>query len=212
MAQTNNYNYYEMLELDATAAQHEVTTAFDRAKATYSGDNPAIYTVFSEVEARELLRMIEEAYAVLGNKTLRALYDQRLFGSHATGDELSYEALLAASRMQNLENHIEEAAIPAVNQQKLNELLETTQDWSGEKLREVRELKCLTLEKVHQITKINSFYVNAIEEMNPNNLPARVFIRGYVVQIAKTLGLDTQGVVNSYLSLLRDRAPLARKA
>ncbi|HWU41912.1 MAG TPA: hypothetical protein VN132_00700, partial [Bdellovibrio sp.] len=65
------YNYYELLELKADAPQHEVTTAYDRARHTYSGDNPAIYTIFSEHEAREFLVMIDEAYQILGNKILR---------------------------------------------------------------------------------------------------------------------------------------------
>ena len=55
---TNRYNYYEILEVGSNAAQHEVTTAYERARTTYSGDNPAIYTIFSENEARELLTLI----------------------------------------------------------------------------------------------------------------------------------------------------------
>ncbi|HRO66461.1 MAG TPA: DnaJ domain-containing protein, partial [Pseudobdellovibrionaceae bacterium] len=87
------YNYYEILELPANAAQHEITTAYERARTTYSGENPAIYTIFSEPEARELLTIIEEAYSVLGNKTLRNIYDQRLFAGQTGAQELSYQSL-----------------------------------------------------------------------------------------------------------------------
>ena len=66
MATLHGTNYYEILELSTNAAQHEITTAYDRARKTYSGDNPAIYTIFSEKEARDLLKLIDEAYAVLG--------------------------------------------------------------------------------------------------------------------------------------------------
>ncbi len=212
MTSHSRYSYYEILELDSTAAHSEITMAFDRAKATYSGDNPAIYTVFSEEEARELLKLIEEAYSVLGNKTLRALYDQKLFGSNASLDDLSYESLLAASRLQSLDNHVGNATIPLQNQEKVLDLIKATKEWSGAKLKEMRELKGLTLDRLHQITKINPYYIHAIEEMNTQNLPAKVFIRGYVLQISKTLGLEGGSVANSYLSLLGDRTPLARKA
>ena len=57
-------NYYEILELSTNAAQHEVTTAYERSRKTYSGDNPAIYTIFSQKEARDLLKLIDEAFAV----------------------------------------------------------------------------------------------------------------------------------------------------
>lgn len=93
-------NFYEILELNTNAAQHEITTAYDRAKTTYSGDNPAIYTIFSDHEARELLSMIEEAYSILGNKTLRNIYDQRLLGqSKINPEDLTYDSILNASRL-----------------------------------------------------------------------------------------------------------------
>src|SRR4051812_42886990 len=98
MMTVNRYNYYEILELSSNAAQHEVTTAYQRARTTYSGDNPAIYTIFSENEARELLTLIEEAYSVLGNKTLRSIYDQRLLSGKGQMNDLSYDSILDASR------------------------------------------------------------------------------------------------------------------
>src|SRR3712207_1159463 len=98
MMTVNRYNYYEILELSSNAAQHEVTTAYERARATYSGDNPAIYTIFSENEARELLTLIEEAYAVLGNKTLRSIYDQRLLSGKGQMSDLTYDSILSASK------------------------------------------------------------------------------------------------------------------
>ena len=35
--------------------------------------------------------------------------------------------------------------------------------------------------------------------MEPGNLPAVVFVRGYVVQIAKAMGLDDKKVADSYM-------------
>jgi len=48
-----NFNYYEVLEVKPESPQHEITTAYERARSTYSGDNPAIYTIFSDQEARK---------------------------------------------------------------------------------------------------------------------------------------------------------------
>ncbi|HEY1079737.1 MAG TPA: helix-turn-helix domain-containing protein, partial [Bdellovibrio sp.] len=45
----------------------------------------------------------------------------------------------------------------------------------------------------------NSYYVTAIENMDASNLPVIVFVRGYVVQIAKALGLDDKKVADSYM-------------
>ncbi len=98
MQETSRYNYYEVLELPVNAPQHEVTVAYDRARSTYSGENPAIYTIFSDKEARELLVVIEEAYQVLGNKILRNIYDQRLRNGQSSLNDLTYASVLEASK------------------------------------------------------------------------------------------------------------------
>jgi cytoskeletal protein RodZ len=43
--------------------------------------------------------------------------------------------------------------------------------------------------------------------MDLANLPAQVFIRGYVVQISKLLGLDEKRVADSYMKLLKETTP-----
>ena len=199
MMSTGRYNYYEILELKTNAPQHEVTTAYERAKATYTGDNPAIYTIFSQQEARELLGMIEEAYSVLGNKTLRGIYDQRLFGGQAMPQDLSYESILTASKTIFPESKAAEKK-PAhkVDDAFEKQIAEAT-EWDGALLRKVRDYKGVSIAKMSEITKVNTYYLQALEEMDPKGLPAPVFIRGYVVQVAKTLGLNEKLVADSYM-------------
>lgn len=199
-------NYYEILEIKANSPQHEVTTAFERARATYSGDNPAIYTIFTEQEARELLRMVQEAYDVLGNKSLRTLYDERLLGGNYRSEDLTYEALLLASK-QNLP---EPKKTPSKNfgykvDADFEKEILSNENWSGEFLKKVREYKGYSLDKMSEITKVTQFYLNALEQMNSANLPATVFIRGYVIQVARTLGLDDKKVADSYMKILKTK-------
>ncbi len=204
MITTNRYNYYEILEVGTNAAQHEVTTAYERAKLTYSGDNPAIYTIFSENEARELLTLIEEAFSVIGNKTLRGVYDQRLLGAKGpTKDiakDLTYEAILNASKAQ----FPEAKSLTAKPTFKPNEVFEheikETKDWNGELLKKVREYKNITLERMCERTKINIWYVKAIENMDSENLPAVVFVRGYIIQLCRELDLNEKIVTDSYMA------------
>jgi len=79
----NQVNYYEVLEVAYDAPQHEVHKAYTRAKATYAQDNPALYSMFTRDEARDLLKLIEEAYSVLGNHGLRRNYDDTLQKSNS---------------------------------------------------------------------------------------------------------------------------------
>jgi hypothetical protein len=78
--------------------------------------------------------------------------------------------------------------------------------WDGESLKKVREYKNVTISQLSQVTKINSFYLTAIEDLDPQNLPAPVFVRGYVIQISRALGLSEQKVATSYMSSYQHRS------
>lgn len=206
MPQLPKHNYYEILELPTNAAQHEVTTAYERAKRTYSGENPAIYTVFTDAEARELLSLIEEAYSVLGNKTLRSIYDQRLLSNTFTVDDLSYGAILGASKQYFPEPKLEQKRPQYQKDDALEKEIQERDQWDGAFLKRVREYKGMSIERISEKTKINSFYIQAIEKMDPNSLPATVFVRGYIVQIAKELSLNDKKVADTYMALFKKKS------
>ncbi len=197
-------NYYDVLELSTSATQQELTTAYERIKTTYSGDNPAIYTIFSEQEARALLVLIEEAYSVLGNKTLRNIYDQRLLSGSVQTADLSYEAILNASKQAFPTPHLEQKKLEFKKDPDFEMKIASCGKWTGDFLKQVRDYKNVTVRKMCDTTKINIHYVNAIEKMDLPNLPAPVFIRGYVIQMAKLLGLDEKKVADSYMSVLKE--------
>jgi DnaJ-class molecular chaperone len=204
MQQSSRYNYYEILELTANAPQHEISAAYERARVTYSGDNAAIYTIFSEQEARELLSFIEEAYQVLGNKVLRSIYDQRLLSGRSSLNDLSYASIKEASKQVLPESKAEKITISYKKDEAFEKEIDSQTDWNGSFLKKVREYKQLSVQKMSEITKINPFYVTSIENMEPGNLPAVVFVRGYVVQIAKALGLDEKKVADSYMKSFKN--------
>ena len=206
MQSTSRHNYYEILELPANAPQYEVSAAYERARATYAGDNPAIYTIFSEQEARELLVFIEEAYQVLGNKILRNIYDQRLLSGRASLNDLTYASIVEASRVMHQEPaKTEKPTVTFKRNEEFEKEIAAREEWDGEFLQKVREYKNISTEKMHDITKINPYYVKGIEKMDPESLPAVVFVRGYVVQIAKALGLDDKKVADSYMKTFKER-------
>jgi curved DNA-binding protein CbpA len=205
MQDTSRSNYYEILELPANAPQHEVTLAYDRARSTYSGDNPAIYTIFSQQEARELFGLIEEAYNVLGNRVLRNIYDQRLLNGLSSLNDLTYASILEASKQMYPEPKVESLKVTYKKDEAFEKQIQSQTHWDGDFLAKVREYKQLTPQKLSEITRINSYYITAVEKMDYQNLPAVVFVRGYVVQIAKALGLDDKKVTDSYMQNFKTR-------
>ncbi len=207
METSNRFSYYDILEISPHCPQHEITTSYERLRSTYSGENPAIYSIFSENEAREYLHMVEEAYSVLGNKTLRALYDEKVGQGLKTKESVSFDTLQAESK--TVFNEIPKKVSSFKINHKVDDAFEaeikSRTDWDGEFLKKVREYKAVSLERMSEVTKIGSFYINAIESMEPQNLPAVVFVRGYVGQIAKTLGLNEKTVCDSYMKNFRQK-------
>lgn len=198
------FNYYDILEVSPHSAQHEVTTAYERAKATYSGSNPAIYTIFSESEARDLLKLIEEAYSVLGNKTLRTIYDEKIGQAGVHREDLTFNNLQAISKAPLVDfPRKAQIKIDFVEDPEFEKQIKEQAHWSGEFLKKVREYKKIPLERMSEVTKISAYYINAVENMDSKNLPAVVFVRGYVSQIAKVLGQNEKFVCDSYMKLYK---------
>ncbi|QJA06504.1 helix-turn-helix domain-containing protein [Thermosulfurimonas marina] len=68
----------------------------------------------------------------------------------------------------------------------------------GEYLRKMREAQGKTLAEIAEETKINCRYLEALEKEAWEELPAEVFVRGYLRAYALALGLDPEDVLRRY--------------
>ena len=73
----------------------------------------------------------------------------------------------------------------------------------GNKFRQAREKKELSLDDVSNVTKISSRMLQAIEEEHFDQLPGGVFNKGFIRAYAKHLGLNSDEAVSDYLACLR---------
>jgi curved DNA-binding protein CbpA len=73
-------------------------------------------------------------------------------------------------------------------------------DWPGAFLRKVRETRRVSVEEMAAVTKITKNYILAIEEENFAKLPAAVYLRGFIIQIAKVLKLPHEKVAGGYMA------------
>lgn len=250
-------NYYEVLEVSPEAPQHEIHEAFQRAKKTYSTDSPALYSMFSQEEAQQLIKLIEEAFAVLGNQARRKAYDEHLrakkngakketatdFGAPLDPDDWGGPPAAASeiaawgipgedAKFSPAPAHPlspppppVSAAAPApekkapeqervpfgrtpLSSYKLSlemedEIAQQT-IFDGTFLRKVREYKNVDLGQLSDATKVSRNYLQAIESNRFTDLPAPVFVRGFLLQITRILGLNSQVVSTSYIKLMKE--------
>ncbi len=94
----------------------------------------------------------------------------------------------------------------------------------GEKLRQQRERRGISLDTISTTTKISTRMLRAIEDEHFDQLPGGVFNKGFIRAYARQVGLDEEEVVTDYLTALREsqihsqailpnfRAPAAKSA
>src|SRR5699024_5228144 len=68
----------------------------------------------------------------------------------------------------------------------------------GERLKEAREEKGLSLEDIQQKTKIQNRYLQAIEEDNLDDLPGKFYARAFIKEYALAVGLDPTELLEGF--------------
>jgi hypothetical protein len=72
-------------------------------------------------------------------------------------------------------------------------------EFNGELLRQVREAYGLSLQQVAERTRITRIHLENVEADRYDHLPATVYLRGILVNLARELRLDPARVSKSYL-------------
>ncbi len=192
-------NLYEVLGVTRAATDDEIRRAYRRQREIFRGGSFPVTSVVSEDALEREQAMIEEAYDTLLDPNKRRAYDLSTFPADARPTGLPGRSLDEA-RVAEL----------AMLQAELAREIHAETEFSGELLRRVREAQGIELADISQRTKISAPHLRAIEQENPDELPALVYVQGFVSEIAKYLKLDAAQVSRTYMrrmkELLRQRA------
>ncbi len=217
----DDLNFYELLEISPLASSQEVHKAYDRVRRIYEPNSIALYSLFTAEETARIRQKIEEAYRTLAYDDNRRRYDRTLKEQQETPEPESlappplhqyhYQPVQSAPVLQTRE---EEEPIPvepldASEDHAAPRPVETTRtaavprteivEFSGMAIRVLREQARLTLRNVADTTKIGSRYLEYIELENFAKLPPRAYLRGFLLQYAKILGVDPERLAGDYL-------------
>ncbi|HEY0458678.1 MAG TPA: helix-turn-helix domain-containing protein, partial [Pyrinomonadaceae bacterium] len=72
----------------------------------------------------------------------------------------------------------------------------------GEKLRQAREERGISISEVAEQTRISPHYLDSIENDDYRTLPGGIFNKGFVKSYAKYVGLDEQEALQDYSHLI----------
>ena len=74
----------------------------------------------------------------------------------------------------------------------------------GQKLRQAREDKGISVGEVAEQTRISPLYIESIDNDDYRALPGGIFNRGFVKSYAKYVGIDEQEALSDYAKLLNE--------
>lgn len=194
MKPLSEQDHFEILEVRPDASQAEIERAYRLAQATYAEDSLAGYSVFGEGDAEALRERIETAYRVLSDEESRKAYRASLSGGDLmTGEEIPAPAAGALPPMAPVDD--------------FEEIDEESGEFDGARLRRARLRRGIDLDEVSRVTKVNPTYLRFIEEERFSDLPAQVYVRGFVTAYASCVGLDPKRVAASYMRRFREASP-----
>jgi len=184
---------YETLGVGRTAADDEIRRAYKRQREIFREGSFPVVSVVSSQALREEQSRIEEAYDTLLDANKRRAYDLATFPDDVPRSAPTRTATSAALAEQlMLQAEVAREVHPET-------------EFTGALLTKVRMSQGVELSDIAQRTKISASHLRAIEAEAIADLPALVYVQGFVQEVAKYLRLDTQQVVRSYMRRLRDR-------
>lgn len=81
----------------------------------------------------------------------------------------------------------------------------------GEKLKQAREARGISISEVAEQTRISPLYIESIENDNYKPLPGGIFNKGFVKSYAKFVGVDDQEALQDYSRLMSSQGETAEE-
>jgi len=196
-------SHYDLLEVAPTASFEDIRRANRRIRDIYGAESIAIAGLYEPARLEAVHRRLDLAYTTLMDAAKRKEYDQELFPD---GIPMPPSPVPTAAG-ELLLPRVERAEVPAALRPPMPEIGPRT-EFTGAVLRQVREAYGIDLREVAERSKIGMAYLTALEADAFNSLPAPVYVRGFLTEYARILGLDPERVKDSYLERYRaGRAP-----
>jgi flagellar biosynthesis protein FlhG len=190
--------HYTVLGITRSASEEEVRRAYKRQREVYTSGGLATSSLLNEAQLKSEQGRLDEAYDTLLDPIRRRAYDLSTFHDQdePAAATRSVRPALAAEQLM-LQGELAREIGPDT-------------EFTGTLLRKVRESQGIELAEISARTKIGRTHLTAVEDERFADLPALVYVRGFLAELAKFLKLDPAQVQKTYLRRMRGAAE-ARK-
>lgn len=197
-------SHYELLEVPPTASFEDIRRANRRIRDIYGAESIAISGLYDPASLEAVHRRLDLAYTTLMDAAKRKEYDLELFPD---GVPMPVAPPLAPgsgpavpARVPKSDDSVNlvRPPMPEVSPQT---------EFTGPLLRQIREAIGVELREIAERSKIGMAYLQALEGEVFAKLPAPVYVRGFLAEYARALGLDVERVKQTYLARYRAARP-----
>jgi flagellar biosynthesis protein FlhG len=199
-------SHYELLEVPPTASFEDIRRANRRIRDIYGAESVAVSGLYDPASLEAVHRRLDLSYTTLMDAAKRKEYDLELFP-----DGVPMPVQIAVPRLDSAAARVPVHHAPAHKaddgaalavRPPMPELSPRT-EFSGPLLRQIREAIGVELREIAERSKIGMAYLSALEGEVFGKLPAPVYVRGFLSEYARILGLDAARVKQTYLDRYR---------
>jgi flagellar biosynthesis protein FlhG len=185
-------DHYVTLAVGRSSNDEEIRRAYKRQRELYAAGGLPTASMLEGEALAEAQARLDEAHDTLLDPVRRRAYDLSTFPeqSERRTDSTVPRPALAAEQL--------------LLQSELAREIGPETEFTGTLLRKVRESQGIEIAEISSRTKISKQHLHALEEEEYDNLPAIVFVRGFVTELAKYLRLDPAQVQRTYLRRMRE--------
>jgi len=182
---------YEVLGVPRTASDEEVRRAYKSQREVYANGSIAVSSLLDAPQLRAEQARLEEAYDTLLDSVRRRAYDLSTFPEPVDAPREAQKPRAIAAEQKMLQAELAREIGPDT-------------EFTGAMLRKVREAQGVDIGEISERTKIGRLHLAALEDEAWTQLPAEVYVRGFLAEVAKFLRLDPSQVQRTYLRRMRE--------
>jgi curved DNA-binding protein CbpA len=213
MERLTEQNYYKLLGVSPKASFEEVRSAYDQAVGIYSTDSLATYSLLTQEERERILSRLVDAYKTLTNSQLRREYNHSLIeNGELSPQEIGFPSLEDSNGVKGKLREVSVESLIQIEESSDKEnqpsdpnldLFEEQTSVTGKSIKMLRTAREISLEEIYRRTNIPKKTLEDIEEENFEELPALVYLKGFLKAYAKILDVNqtqmAEGYVKRYL-------------
>ncbi|HEY5950173.1 MAG TPA: helix-turn-helix domain-containing protein [Kofleriaceae bacterium] len=193
-------SHYDLLEVPPTASFEDIRRANRRIRDIYGAESIAISGLYDPVSLEAVHRRLDLAYTTLMDAAKRKEYDHELFPDGVPMPVTPLERLADVSAPRPAAK-VDDPATLTIRPPMPD--IHPRTEFSGPLLRQIREAVGVELREIAEKSKIGMAYLQALEGEVFTKLPAPVYVRGFLAEYARALGLDAERVKQTYLERYR---------